>query len=315
VTEPLFTLLDIGARGSIDPRWHRFAGGLHVVAIDADESAETAPPRGVAKFETLHTAVGASDATVSLYLTRSPGCSSTLRPNAPLLATFPEPERFDVVEVRSVETRTLDAVLDAHQVAGVDFVKVDTQGSELGILQGGERTLAGAAGVEVEVEFLPLYEGQPLFADVDAHLRARGFELFDLNRVYWRRPASRAAGRGQLVFGDALYFRSAERLLSSAPDAGARVGKAVLAAAAYGYVDYARMLIEKGAERRLFTAGQDAAARRTLERARVDSGRLARLSRSVKGAGRAARAIARFADRLRPDDWSYVDGRLGNTLK
>ena len=39
MTQPAFTLVDVGARGTLDARWRRFADSLRVIAIDADEAA------------------------------------------------------------------------------------------------------------------------------------------------------------------------------------------------------------------------------------------------------------------------------------
>lgn len=159
-----------------------------------------------------------------------------------------------------------------------------------------------------------MYEGQPLFADVDSFLRARGFDLFDLNRVYWRRPVRPSAGRGQLVFADALYFRSAGSI-EGAASAGARLARAVLAAVAYGYLDYARALLDGGIQRQVFTKDQSHLASTWLERVAPKRGRVARLTGKMKGVGRLSNALAHAADVLRPDHWAYVDRRLGNTRK
>lgn len=315
VTSPLFTLVDVGARGGIDPRWRRFADVLHVIEIDADEEAEPGNARGVARYDLIRAAVGGSHGPANFYVTRDAGCSSMLRPNRALLAQFPEAERFDVVNIATVRPRPLDQIIRERDVAGVDFVKVDTQGSELSILAGSTAALASAVGIEVEVEFLPLYQGQPLFGEVDSFLRASGFELFDLNRVYWRRPARPAAGRGQLAFADALYFRSADHLADASCRAGLPLAKAVLAAAAYGYVDYARTLLAWGRERQIFQNGEADLAAAWLQRADKRSGRLVRLARAVKGIGRVSRALGRLAENLRPDHWAYVDSRLGNSGK
>ena len=65
------------------------------------------------------------------------------------------------------------------------------------------------------MELNPLFEGQPLFADIDAHLRERGWALQGLRRTSWRRgarldPAESADG-GQIVAADALYLGPAAR--------------------------------------------------------------------------------------------------------
>ncbi len=94
---------------------------------------------------------------------------------------------MDVLGTARVEVTTLDDVLTRHAVGALGCLKLDTQGTELAILKGAEKALRPALGVEVEVEFLSIYERQPLFGDVDEFLRAQGFELYDLNRYYWRR--------------------------------------------------------------------------------------------------------------------------------
>ena len=106
-------------------------------------------------------------------------------------------------------------MLPAHGIEAADFLKLDTQGSELDILHGADRILrTHVLGVQVEVEFAPMYIGQPLFADVDTFLRGFGFVLFDLSRYRVRRPtvAKEVPTRGQLLWGHALYLRAPDTL-------------------------------------------------------------------------------------------------------
>jgi FkbM family methyltransferase len=191
-------LLDVGARGEIHPRWSRLRDRLHVVAVDADSTAPIASP-GTKRFEVVRTALHDSNAERLLYVTRNPGCSSLRPPNTEFLKRFPNPARFDVVEQRQIATTRLDS-LDCRP----HFIKVDTQGSELAILQGGASLLESVVGIEIEVEFAPLYSGQALFSDVDLFLRQHHFELRDLNRFYWRDTSTRQM---HLIFADALYFK------------------------------------------------------------------------------------------------------------
>lgn len=102
---------------------------MHVVAIDADETADGGSGSGAARHDLIRAAVGASVGVVNFYVTREPGCSSTLRPNRAVLEQFPEADRFDVVNMTTMMSRPLDDVLRDHHIAGVDFIKLDTQGS------------------------------------------------------------------------------------------------------------------------------------------------------------------------------------------
>jgi hypothetical protein len=79
---------------------------------------------------------------------------------------------MQVVKTSSIQTRRLD---DLPEAAGADFLKLDVQGAELDVLNGAEKILTEAVVVHTEVEFVPIYKGQPLFAEVDQRLRKSGF--------------------------------------------------------------------------------------------------------------------------------------------
>lgn len=82
---------------------------------------------------------------------------------------------------------------------------------------------------------------------MDTLLRERGFQLFDLRHSYWKRTAGARFGgpKGQLVFGDALYFKTEEafaEMLQDMADLEIRRVKllhALSIALLYGYVDFA----------------------------------------------------------------------------
>ncbi len=106
-------------------------------------------------------------------------------------------------------------------------------------------------GVEMEVEFAPLYQNQPLFADVHTFLQPFGLELFDLRPIYWKRRGHNASPqrKGQIIYGDALYLASLERVnqLIAARNAAERkhvVLHLIAICLVYGYLDYAAEIVE-----------------------------------------------------------------------
>lgn len=118
------------------------------------------------------------------------------------------------METQSVPVRSLDSLLSDPQSAmpaAIDFLKIDTQGAGLDVLQGARNTLQRKVmAVEIEVEFARLYEAQPLFRDVDGFLSACGFSIVKLRRAGWVRQTCTGqphVSAGQLVSGDALYLR------------------------------------------------------------------------------------------------------------
>ena len=96
-------------------------------------------------------------------------------PNTPLLEKFQNlSEVVTLKEEHPVQTHRLD---DIAEINGADFLKMDIQGSELKVLENATNLLETTLVLQVEVEFVELYKGQPLFADVDSFLRSRGFQF------------------------------------------------------------------------------------------------------------------------------------------
>jgi FkbM family methyltransferase len=149
-------------------------------------------------------------ATHTFHECNFPMTSSLFEPNTPLLAKFQNLENLvQVVRVCPAETKRLD---DLAETAGVDLLKLDVQGAELLVLQGAVERLKGVLVVHTEVEFVPLYKHQPLFAEIDAFLRGHGFMLHRLGHagrtfkpLIWNNDVN--AMMSQWLWGDAVYVR------------------------------------------------------------------------------------------------------------
>lgn len=221
IAESSLTYVDCGARAAKAPSWLRpLKNSLCYVGIDAD-GAEC--DRLIATARTGHrylpAVLGRSMESRTLYVTKNRACSSLLRPDPQAMHAFATiPAFLEIDHEVVVQTTTLEACLQKAGIIAADFLELDTQGSELDILTGADRLLRESVlGVQVEVEFEPMYDRQPLFADVDTFLRARGFRLFDLARYHARREVVGAGvpTRGQLLWGHALYLRDHRRPLST----------------------------------------------------------------------------------------------------
>lgn len=249
------TLVDVGARGGLQPNWRPATRHLRVVAFEPDPAEHARLARQAASRAIyINAAAGREQGRATLNIGRDPGTSSLLEPETAFLQRFPRADRFDVVKRVEIGTDRLDALLPAHGIDDCDFLKIDTQGAELHVLEGSRELLARAIfGVELEVQFAPLYRGQPSFGALDDFLRERGFQLFDLRPSYWKRTSGAFYGgpKGQLVFGDALYLKREdafqEQLAGMRDDAPARAAKLLRAlsiCALYGYADYGIALID-----------------------------------------------------------------------
>lgn len=80
-----------------------------------------------------------------------------------------------------VATDTLDEVLEARGLMGTPtHLKLDVQGAEHLVLAGAARALENPIrSLQVEMSTAALYDGQMLYPELDAWIRARGFEMWD----------------------------------------------------------------------------------------------------------------------------------------
>jgi FkbM family methyltransferase len=313
-------LVDVGARGGLKRDWAAARPHLRVVGFEPEQKEFEKLAQGTGAHDDstriLNVALHSVQGPLQFHVARDRGLSSIFEPNRAFLSAFPDAGRFDTIDTQQVAADTLDNVLRVHGVQDADFIKVDTQGSELFVLQGAAATLASTmVGVEVEVEFTPIYTGQPLFADVDNFLRGLGYLLFDLRPCYWKREAGRGIGgpRGQIIWADALYLKSVTALRSALvalPQAAQRskVLKAISIALLYGYHDYALDLAQNSGE--ALSAEDRAAIEASLSQAAIVGTPLQRLPGRRYLAGAFYRLWKLFQQR--DDAWSVSNARLGN---
>ena len=236
--------------------WGIFAPNLTIYGFDADadacnEANANLEARKVNWTEkhiplALSNTVGES----TLYVTKNPMCSSLYAPNEPYLSRFGGLLELVGLDFNlGIETTTLDTFCQLEEIEEIDFLQIDVQGADLQVLEGGSSILERSVlAVQVEVEFSHLYVDQPLFAEVDNYMRKQGFTLFDLStarRLRARSPIVSTSHPGQLLWGDAFYFRDLLREnLSTDSKAPERLLKLACLADIMDFSDYALELLE-----------------------------------------------------------------------
>jgi FkbM family methyltransferase len=223
------TVVDVGCRWGPAAAWLELPG-VRVIGFDPDEEEcrrleQQTGNRAAARFVPI--ALGGHAGPARLHITTQPACSSLYPPDIGLIETRPALVVITPAGETDVELETLDAWTDREGVDRIDFIKLDTQGSELDVLRGAERVLQTVRAIEAEVEFNPIYEGQPLFGDVDRYLRTQGFVLWRLADLahyslpggvsdfatsethYYDvdHPVTVAGTGGQLYWANAFYVR------------------------------------------------------------------------------------------------------------
>jgi FkbM family methyltransferase len=264
LTRPLI-VLDVGCRWGFADMWTRLAPHVFLYGFDPDEE-ECAELRGRYKgqpVELVPYALADRAGRRTLHVTKDPACSSLYKPDPVFTSTMPALDCAAEARVIEIDVRTLDDWAAEAKPGPIDFLKLDTQGAELDILRGAEQSLRDVKALEVEVEFNPIYVGQPLFGDVDRHLRERGFVLWKLSTLaHYTRGSTglsdaqqdthffdttgvtRAVHGGQLMWGHAYFVRKDIAEASASLSADEAVRSAALMAV-LGFTDLADRLMAR----------------------------------------------------------------------
>jgi len=308
--EPL-AFIDVGARRGAPPLAAPLAGLTSFLGFEPDaeecrhmnEDADFKAPW--AACEVLPVALGKVEEDVDLHLTELSTNISLYRPNKDFGERY-RPRGMNVVGVERVRTQTLDGLVQAKGDARWgEFIKLDTQGSELDILRGAEAVLASQTlCVVAEVEFCELYENQPRFSEVEQYLRGLGFSFYGFHTMNFRsqKRLNKAieAGRERLLWADAVFFkdpfdRGGKRALLES-----RAGMALfLIAIVLEYYDLALELAENlpgGDKEKLAWLVQDLAKLNPQETVRDVSRLLGKLEERPE---RAHLMVSRFVDSRR----------------
>lgn len=233
-------VVDVGARGQIPDEISPLSNFIDYLGFEADEkeAASLIADRNSKyfRFRIINQFIGTKEGPVQFHLYRHLGESSSLEPE-PSYGVFNSELSID----RTIEIggTTLDALVRNKTIGEVDFIKLDTQGTEYDILLGGKEAIKSALLIETEVEFLSIYKGQKLFHDVARLLYEHDFYLVYLNRVFATRHRYNGPSRGQMVFGDAL-FALREDIAKKLPTA--KKCKYIILLMQYELIDFANSL-------------------------------------------------------------------------
>lgn len=210
--------IDVGARGGVHKIIEPLAGATAVMGFepDVDEAARLQSLMASSPFAHYivePVALAADDGDAVLHLTSSAVNSSLRSPNPDFVKRFAM-TGFDVVKKIPLRTTSLDKVFQTSPNAAVcraDFIKIDTQGTELEILQGATKTLEEkTVCLLVELEFFQMYLGEATFSEVEQWLRGRGFSFYGFD-VHHRSAKlldkRKSAGRERTFFADAIFFK------------------------------------------------------------------------------------------------------------
>ena len=127
-------------------------------------------------WATLNLALGDRETVETLNVFAGSDLSSFLSPTGDLIENV---AGAAVIRAQPVAMKRLDSLF-GELVAPIHaprvFLKLDTQGYDLRVLQGASASIGSVHGIQTEVSVIPLYDGAPDYLDVLGVCRQWGFE-------------------------------------------------------------------------------------------------------------------------------------------
>lgn len=212
----LITVLDIGAALNERPpyQWLVDAGRARIIGFEPDPGECETLRRQYGEPHRFYAHFVGDGRPAVFHETNWTLTGSLYEPNTPLLEKFHNlAELTTPVAQHPVATTRID---DIAGIDDVDLIKIDVQGSELAVFQNALGPLSRTLLIQTEVEFVELYRGQPMFADVDRFLRGNGFQFHNFAGFGGRafKPLATSVSREfrQFLWADAIYVRDWMRL-------------------------------------------------------------------------------------------------------
>ncbi|PBQ32289.1 hypothetical protein CNR22_11065 [Sphingobacteriaceae bacterium] len=218
--------VDVGAKGEL-----QYIKGLEEITIlhafEPNPSAlkELATKYKTSGFKKLHLnerALSDKKGMFPFYIFEHDSMSSLLESDMPnyqkhfgKLKEFERWEKFMNLDKKiEVKAETLDSYFESSNNK-IDFLKIDTQGSELTVLKGALELLRQKKvnTIMLEVSTVPIYKEQVLFSEIDLFLRNLHYTLVDF-RIY--RDDFTSAFSKKIIpkhsgpSGDAIYILNSE---------------------------------------------------------------------------------------------------------
>ncbi len=150
-------------------------------------------------WDLLPYALGDANEKATINIAGNTASSSVLKMNENHQVAAPE-SRY--IGTQEIEIKTLDTIYHTYVTEKDNvFLKIDTQGYELKVLEGGATILPHVKGLELEMSFEQLYENETTFITLYQYLYERGFRIFHI------KPMLRDPKTLQLLQADCIFFR------------------------------------------------------------------------------------------------------------
>jgi hypothetical protein len=178
-------LLDIGAAGEIHNDWKLIAPYSVCIAFDADKrdfgfiEQKSSEYKKLFVFNCIVTDQKTEEA--EFYLTKSPHCSSLLKPDNENLADWKFSGLFEIERTTRLKTKNLNSVLKELKIEQIDWFKTDSQGIDLRLFKCLDKNTSDHIIIaDFEPGIIPAYKGEDKLHQLMDHMDNLPFWISDM---------------------------------------------------------------------------------------------------------------------------------------
>jgi FkbM family methyltransferase len=168
-----YRILDIGANvGQFHSKAKQMFPDSYIFSIEASTECE---PELKQITENYYIGLLAKDNTDYTFYSRKNDPTSTGNSIYKELTHFFSDDQLDIIKKKGIK---LDDLFEGD--SEFDLIKIDTQGSELDIIEGGINLCKKAKGILLEVSLTQYNENAPLYDDVISYMESIGFKKVEI---------------------------------------------------------------------------------------------------------------------------------------
>lgn len=218
---PVF--LDIGASGEIHKKWKRISKYAICIAFDADTRDFNPTPEVSKKYRKLHVinAIVSDQPTgnVDFYLTKSPYCSSLLKPRTEKLSQWSFAPLFEIDRKIPLKAVDINSVLKELSIDRIDWFKSDSQGTDLRLFKSLQTSVRDKVIIaEFEPGILDAYENEDKLHSVLSFMDS--INQFWLADLYIKGVLKISHSRLKNIFTNLFVQKVASRIVKTSPGWG-----------------------------------------------------------------------------------------------
>lgn len=196
-------ILDIGANiGQYGGEMRNLGYCGEIISFEPMKSAFSKLKKnasGDSNWKVYNYSIGERDGQTTINIAKN-SVSSSLLENLPQLIESAPAAEF--IEKETIEIRKLDSIYEGLNLSGKNvYLKIDTQGYEEMVLLGAEKSLDLVKGMQIEMAFVPSYQGTITFDKMKIKLNNLGFILLAIENGFYDKKT------GKQIEVDGVFYK------------------------------------------------------------------------------------------------------------